>query len=148
MDEYNLKILNMLQNSGRISHSEISSVIGLSVPAITCRIKKLEKEGIIAGYYTKIDAKKMGKDVTAFINVKINHPKVYTSFVNSISKIEEVQECHHIIGEFDYLLKVKTENTSTLEYLISNKIRALPGVSRTLTTVVLSSIKEDSTITI
>lgn len=142
MDKFNLNILKCLQESGRISHSELSTRVGLSVPAVTERIKKLEANGTIKGYTALLDGKSLGKGITAFIRVQINNPKTYRKFALSVSQIKEVQECHHIVGEYDYLIKVKTKDTSSLENLISNHLRVIDGVGRTQTTVVLSSSQE------
>ena len=79
--------------------------------------------------------------VTAFIGVFIDHPKAITQFERAIDKVEAVQECHHVTGQHTFLLKVKADNTSSLEELIS-KIRSIEGVARTETSVVLSTYTE------
>ena len=89
----------------------------------------------------------IGARPTQFVwKVAISDPKAYEKFAESIIELPEVQECHHVIGEFDYIIKVKTRDTASLEDLISNHIRRIDGVGRTLTTVALSSLKETSTI--
>ena len=142
IDEQNLHILKLLQENGRISHSDISSTVGLSIPAVTERIKKMENAGIIKGYTAVLEAKKLEKDITAIINVTINDPLAYENFAATVLGIGEVLDCYHVVGEFDYVLKVKTRNTETLEALIGKQIRAIHGVERTRTNVVLSTVKE------
>lgn len=142
MDAQDVTIIRTLQKSGRVSYAEIGHRIGLSTPAVTERIRKLEQQGFISGYAALVNAYKLGKSLTAFISVEIRDPDVYEGFEGAIVSLEEVLECHHVVGEFDYLLKVKTRDTSSLEDLISRRIRTIEGVGRTRTTVVLSSIKE------
>jgi Lrp/AsnC family leucine-responsive transcriptional regulator len=146
MDSIDIKILNLIQEHGRLSHSELREKIGLSIPAITSRVKKLEQQGIITGYTACVDARKLKKTITAFINVEINDPDVYDEFKQHIIRLEDVQECHHVVGKFDYLIKVKTQDTSTLETFITHHLRAIQGVGRTQTTIVLSTLKESSMI--
>ncbi len=98
---------------------------------------------MIRGYTAILDARKLGKDITAFIGVSINHPKLIGKFEKEIDHLEDLQECHHVTGEHTLLLKVKTNNTSTLEELIS-KIRSIEGIAHTETSVVLSTHTEGS----
>lgn len=126
---------------------EMAAAVGLSQPAVAERMRKLEQEAIIAGYSARVDGKKLGKDITAFIGVRIEHPKYNAGFGKKILEIPDVLECHRITGPDSYLLKVVTEDTESLDRLISDLLRHIPGVTRTLTTVVTSSIKEGSHIT-
>lgn len=140
-DNLDLHILSLLQENCKLSLNKIGERVGLSGPSVLERIKKLEEGGIIRGYTVVLDARKLGKDITAFIGVFINHPKLISSFEKAIDRFEEVQECHHVTGEYALLLKVKTDNTSGLEELI-RKIRSVDGVSWTETSVVLSTHTE------
>ena len=117
-DNLDLHILSLLQENCKLSLNKIGERVGLSGPSVLERIKKLEESGIIRGYTVVLDARKLGKDITAFIGVFINHPKLISSFEKEIDRFEEVQECHHVTGEYALLLKVKTDNTSGLEELI------------------------------
>lgn len=138
LDRTDLKILEILQENCRVSLRDIARSVGLSSPSVVDRIRKLENKGILKGYRAIVDAKKVGKDITAFIGVSITHPQQILTFEQEIGKVEDVLECHHITGEHTFMLKVKTENTSNLEGLIS-RIRSIPGVTRTLTSVVFST---------
>ncbi len=146
MDNNDIQIVNWLQKQGRISHSELSAKVGLSLPAIAERIRKLESAGIILGYTALVDAKLLGKGITAFIQVLIDDPACYAQFKQAVLGLPEVEECHHVVGEFDYLVKVKTKDTASLEKLLSERLRTIPGVGRTRTTVVLSTLKESTTV--
>ncbi len=141
LDEIDLKILKLLQENGRIKRNEIAQATGLSVPSVSERMKKLEDAGIIKGYTAILDSKKLGKDITAFVFVSIDSSKNYPLFIERVMDVDEILECHSITGEGSHLLKVKTENTSTLEKLLA-RIQSWPGVTGTRTNIVLSTIKE------
>ena len=141
LDNVDRHILSILQEDCTLQLAKIGERVGLSAPSVAERIKKLEDSGIIRGYTAVLDARKLGKDITAFIGVFIDHPKLIKSFEKEIDRIEAVQECHHITGEHTVLLKVKVENTSALEELI-RRIRSIDGVMRTETSIVLSTYTE------
>jgi len=147
LDEIDLKILKTLQENGRIKRNEIAQATGLSVPSVSERMKKLEDAGIIKGYTAILDSKKLGKDITAFVFVSIDSSKNYPLFIERVMDVDEILECHSITGEGSHLLKVKTENTSTLEKLLA-RIQSWPGVTGTRTNIVLSTIKETTKIKI
>ncbi|HEV2170145.1 MAG TPA: Lrp/AsnC family transcriptional regulator [Candidatus Binatus sp.] len=138
LDAIDLQILGILQSNGRIPHVKLAEQVGLSAPSVIERVKKLEDGGMIVGYHATVDARRLGKDVTAFIGVSIAHPKTIPLFEETIGLLDDVLECHHVTGEHTVLLKVKTDNTSSLERLISS-IRSIEGVARTETMVVLST---------
>ena len=146
-DTIDYKLLDLLQQNARMTQLEMAAAVGLSQPAVAERMRKLEQEGIITGYSARVDGRKLGKDITAFIGVRIEHPKYNAGFGKKILAIPDVLECHRITGPDSYLLKVVTEDTQSLDSLISDLLRHIPGVTRTLTTVVTSSIKEGSHIT-
>ena len=137
-DDVDIRILGLLQEDCRTPLARLGEQVGLSAPAVLERIKKLEAASIITGYHAIVDGRRIGLDVTAFIGVITSEPDSITPFEQQVSALENVLECHHVTGAFTFLLKVKTATTSTLERLIS-QIRAIEGVARTETTVVLST---------
>jgi len=141
LDEVDRHILSVLQENCKLPLVKIGERVGLSAPSVAERIDKLEKSGVIRGYTALLDAQKLGKDITAFIGVFIDHPRLISKFEKDIDHLEDVQECHHVTGQHTVLLKVKVDNTSGLEELI-RKIRSIEGVSRTETSVVLSTHTE------
>ena len=147
-DRQDLEILVLVQSDAKMTQSEIADKVGLSVQAVSERLKKLESRGVIRRYVALIDAKRLGKDITAFISVLLDHPKHDSSFQESVDGFPEVLECHHVLGPFSYLLKVKVEDTAALENLLAHRIKAIGGVSQTVTVVVLSTSKEDTAIDI
>jgi Lrp/AsnC family leucine-responsive transcriptional regulator len=94
----------------------------------------------------RLDPRRMGNDIRAFIGVRISHPRHHDAFTRRIQQIGEVQECHRVAGLDSYLLKVVSRNTETLDHLISNVLRRIAGVTRTTTTIVLASVKETTAV--
>jgi Lrp/AsnC family transcriptional regulator, leucine-responsive regulatory protein len=146
-DDIDLHILGLLQENCKLPLAKIGEQVGLSAPSVIERIKKLEDNEVIAGYRAVLNARRLGKDVTAFIGVTIKHPKLIAEFERDIVRLDDVLECHHVTGQHTLLLKVKTANTSSLEELIS-KLRSIEGVDRTETMVVLSTHTERTQITL
>ncbi len=142
MDAIDHALLQLLQVDGRATQLELSRQVKLSQPATAERIRKLEDNGIITGYSARVDAAALGKDVTAFIGLSIEHPKYFESFAKKVLALDEVLECHRVAGNDSYLLKVKTATTATLDALLVETLRTIAGVTRTHTTIVLSSVKE------
>jgi len=141
LDATDLRILDLLQENCKRPLAAIGEKVGLSAPAVTERIHKLEQAGIVTGYVALLDARALGLDVTAFIGVAIGHPRAIDSFEREIEGLEDVLECHHVTGQHTLMLKVKTESTETLEELI-DRVRSIEGVNRTETMVVLSTRAE------
>jgi Lrp/AsnC family transcriptional regulator, leucine-responsive regulatory protein len=141
IDEIDHKILEMLQSNARIKRNEIAENIGLSLPSVTDRLNKLEANGIIETYITKLNHKALGKDITAFIFVTSDSSTHYRDFVQHSMHNADILECHSITGDGSHVLKIRTENTSSLEKLLA-KIQSWKGVRSTRTSIVLSSHKE------
>jgi len=141
MDSIDVRLVSLLQGSGRISQNELAHAVGLSAPAVAERVRKLEDRGVIRQYTALVDPHTVGLDVTAFISVVINGSKFYPVFAQRVEERPEVLECHSVTGQGSHLLKVRTDSTSSLERLLSD-IQAWPGVQSTTTSVVLSTAKE------
>ena len=141
------KILEMLFKDGRASASLIAEKIGLSVPATTDRIKKLQDSGVILSFRPVIDSKKIDLDITAFITVYSESSKNFEQVVSNAQKNLNVMKCYTTTGDGSHLLLVKVENTKSLEKLLRT-VQEWPGVTRTQTQIVLSSYiqKESSTL--
>ena len=144
LDPIDYRILDLLQRNARITQIELAAAVGLSQPSVAERMHKLEEEGFIIGYAARVDAHLLGRDITAFIGVTIEHPRYFDNFTKKILGLSDVLECHRVAGEYSYLLKVRTENTLSLDKFISEMLRTIPGVARSNTTIVLSTAKETS----
>ncbi len=145
LDEIDRKLLNLLQEDGRMSQHDLAESVRLSSPATGERLRKLEERGIIRGFSAILEPKLVGRDVTAFISVGIDGSQNYAAFVERALKHPEILECHAVTGQGSHLLKIRTHDTSTLEHLLAD-IQAWPGVHWTTTSVVLSVVKEGSRI--
>lgn len=145
MDSLDIKILKLLQKNSRVTASEISSKINLSIPAVSDRLKKLNASGVIEKYTIIINGKKLNRDLTVIMFISLESPKYIDKFLEKIEKEDEIIECHYLAGDYDYALKVITKNTETLEKVI-NKIKSMDGIIKTKTIVTLSTIKNNYSI--
>lgn len=142
MDSLDYEILRCLKENARENATNIGSKINLSTSAVIERIKKLEASGLIEQYTTIINQSLSGRELTAFISVRLEHPKYNEKFCETVNKQEEIVECHYIAGDFDFMLKIQTASGKTLEKIL-NYIKSINGVSLTRTSVVLSTIKQE-----
>ncbi|ACU60305.1 Lrp/AsnC family transcriptional regulator [Chitinophaga pinensis] len=142
MDKFDSKILRLLIQNARITGADIARKINLSLPAVTERLRKLGRSGIIDSYTIRVNREKLSLHLMAFINIWIDHTK-NTNVKDQITAIDEVLECHHVAGDYDLLLKVLVSDTAALENLLVNKIKAIKGITRTSTTIILRSYKEE-----
>lgn len=140
MDLIDSKILEALQKNSRISISDLSKQVNLSLSAVSERLKKLEASTIIERFTVILDPAALGKELSVVMNISLESPRHTNEFVDIIHKEKEILECHYVTGEYDYILKITTNNTATLENLM-NRIKSIPGIKRTQTNVVLSSLK-------
>lgn len=145
MDDIDRKILKKLQENARITVSDLSSEITLSMPAISERIKKLEASGVIKQYTTILDPALLNKHLMALMFLRFDNPKHGDQFASLVKAEPEIKECYYITGDFDYSLKILTENTRTLEKLLT-RIKNASGVVKTQTIVILSTITDSPSI--
>lgn len=137
MDELGGNILKELQANARISYSELGRKVGLSTPAVTERVRKLEEAGIIEGYHAKVKRQEPGS-LTAFIH--LDAPAgVYGGIRDRAGQLDQVLECHHVSGEGAFILKVRVGNVADLEALVAR----FSPFGRTRTAIVLSSSKDE-----
>lgn len=140
MDLIDIKILEVLQENARVSISDLSKKVNLSLSAVSERLKKLENSKIISKYTVILEPKLMGKDLSVIISIGLESTSDTQSFLDFVQSESEILECHYITGEYDYMLKVTTTNTHTLE-MIMNRIKSFNGIKRTQTNVILSTTK-------
>ncbi len=141
IDDIDIQILNHLQQKGRSQRNTLSDIVGLSVPSVSERMRKLEEGGMITGYHAVLDAKRFNFDITAFVFVEVDGSENYPNFIEQATEEPEVLECHSITGDGSHILKIRTKNTSSFEKLLS-RIQSWEGVTRSRSNVVLSSFKE------
>lgn len=140
MDTIDYQILECLKENSREKATNIGAKINLSTSAVIERIKNLESSGIIEKYTAVINQNVLGRDLMAFVYVRIEHPKYNEAFIEQINENEFISECHYITGDFDFILKVITKTGKTLEKIL-NFVKSIDGVSLTRTSVVLSTNK-------
>lgn len=143
MDSIDLNIIDVLKENSRSSTSEISKKVNLSIPAVAERIRKMDEAGIIEKYTIKVNRDKTNFKLLAFIFVNIDKTENVEKFRKSIVQCSSVLECHHVAGEYDYLLKVLAEDTKSLEYFVSHVLKKIKGVVKSNTIIALSSLKEN-----
>lgn len=144
MDEKDKKILRVIQRDARLSNSQLGKMVGLSTSAVNERLRKLRNQGVLRGYVALLNPTALSLDVCAFVQVLLAGRGDEQAFLERVRDLPEVLECHHVTGQFSYLLKVRAPNVSHLELLLRDAIKSLEGVSRTETLIVLSSPKEST----
>lgn len=141
LDTLDCKVIQYLMTQGRITWSELAGHLQLSAPATADRVRRLEDRQVITGYAALVNPESVGCHLTAFIAVTLEQPQYRAEFLEIVHQLAEIQECHHVTGDNDYLLKIRCRTTKDLEYLISEHLKKLPGL-RTRTTIALSTVKE------
>ena len=141
IDDIDAQILDRLQREGRAKRTDLAETVGLSIPSVSDRMRKLEARGVVTGYHAVLDAKRVGHDVAAFVFVQSSGSERYPEFVAAVTAMDEVQELHSVTGDGSHVLKVRVRNTTALERLLA-RLQALPGVRGTRTSLVLSTHKE------
>jgi len=141
IDRTDAGILDLLQRDGRESYAEVGQAVGMSGPSVHERVKKLEARGVIRGYSAVLDPTLLGYGVLAFIFIKQVPGTISTDMTSDFVEIDEIEECHHLAGEADYLLKVRATDTRHLERVL-HAIQQVPHVFTTQTQMVFSSAFE------
>jgi Lrp/AsnC family transcriptional regulator, leucine-responsive regulatory protein len=145
VEEIDRRIVSLLSQDGRISFTELSRRTGLSVSATHQRVRRLERRGVIKGYTANIDPAGAGLPLTAFISIKPFDPSAPDDAPEKLAHLSEIEACHSVAGDENYILKVRVANPGALEDLLQ-KIRAAALVS-TRTTIVLSTPYENRPVT-
>lgn len=143
MDEKDRQLLKHLQGDARLTNTELARRVDLSPPGLQRRLRKLEDAGIIEQYVTLLDREAVGFDMLCFVQVTLlrHEPESIRRFKEIVQDMPEVLECHHITGEFDYLLKVIVRNREHLEQFLVEKLTPVPGMDKIRTSLVLREIK-------
>jgi Lrp/AsnC family leucine-responsive transcriptional regulator len=144
LDDIDWKILDLLCQDGRLSHTAIGKKIDLTGPAVYARIQRLEREGFIEGYTARVNAEKIGRGLAAFVRVVIQESvEAVQHFEEFVLQEPQILECHDVSGEDSYILKVRTASPQTLRALLA-QMRCLPGVTHSVTSIALATIKEEA----
>lgn len=144
LDKLDLAILQELQSNGRITVTELASRVGLSKTPCQIRMKRLEEQGYILGYVALLNLKKLGTRHVAFVQVSLSdtRTRALNAFNEAVRLIPEVEQCHMIAANFDYLLKIRTSDMESYRTVLGEKISNLPHVTQTSTFVVMEDVKD------
>lgn len=137
MEELDRQIVQLLVKDGRMSYTDLGKATGLSTSAVHQRVRRLEQRGVIRGYAAVVDPEAVGLPMTAFISVKPFDPSAPDDIADRLAGVPEIEACHSVAGDENYILKVRVATPHELEELLA-RVRSLAGVS-TRTTVVLST---------
>ena len=144
IDKTDRKILELLQSNAKITNASLATKIGLSPAPTLERVKKLENSGIIKSYHAKLDTDIVGLGVSTFVMVSLKgHNKDnIDKFINSISTIDEIIECHHTTGSGDFILKIIAEDIAAYQRLMLEKVSNIDVVDSMQSMVILSTFKD------
>jgi DNA-binding Lrp family transcriptional regulator len=140
------RVLGRLQRDGRASSADLARSVKLSPPGLMKRLRRLEGDGVIRGYAALLRREAVGLDLLCFVQVTLAHhqPRMVAGFSRAIQAMPEVLECHHMTGDYDYLMKVVVRNHLHLEKFLVESLTKVPGVDRIRTSIVLKEIKAET----
>ena len=143
LDQIDCQILKILQTDGKITNSALAERLKLTTTPVFERIKKLEQGGIIKKYVALLDQKKVGKNLIVFISISLkNHARSYLEkFVKTIDEYDEITECYHIAGNFDFLLKVQLKDMEAYQQFLLSKLSVNINIAKVQSSFVLSKNK-------
>jgi len=143
LDSIDRKILRLLQENARISHTALAEAVGLSPNPLAQRLRKLESRGVILGYTARVNPEAVGRGTMAFVGVKQadHRTESHHRFLEAVAALPEVVEVHHVAGEEDFLLKVAVRDMRAYEQFLLEGLARVPGLDRVRTTFVLSTAR-------
>lgn len=146
LDQYDLRIIDLLSKDGRLPVTDLAKHVGLSKTPCQVRLKRLREQGYILGFQAVVNHQKFNRSHIAFTEVKLSDTteKALEAFNKAVNMLVEVEQCHMIAGRFDYLLKVRTNNIKAYRQVLGEKITSLPYVANTSTYVSMEAVKEPS----
>lgn len=144
LDRIDRMILDILQRDGRIAISELAARVNLSTTPCSERVKWLEREGIIMGYYARLNPELLERNLLVFLEIKLSAKSgdVFDQVARNLTEIPEVLECHLISGDFDYLVKARLKEMSAYRRLLGDLLKKLPASASSHSYVVMEEVKE------
>ncbi len=148
LDRLDRRILALLQQDGRMSMKDLAEQVGLSITPCIERVKRMERDGVIMGYYARVNPAALGAALLVFVEITLDHKSgnMFDQFRREVLRIPEVMECHLISGDFDYLIKARIREMSEYRKLRGDILLQLPGAVQSKSYVVMEEIKETLTI--
>jgi len=143
IDRIDLKILNVLQQDGRISNIKLAEAVALSPTAVLARVQRLTRDAYILGYEARLNPLKLGAGMMVFVEVLLDRttPNVFEAFKAAVQVHDEIAECHMVAGGFDYLLKTRLADMQAYRRFAGTVLWQLPGVRETRTYAVMEEVK-------
>ena len=143
LDEVDVQILNLLQRDGRITNADLAKAVSLSPPSVLQRVRVLEKAGLIRGYHALLDYERLGLRITAMVGITLalHQDMAIERFRKAIQDVPEILECHHVSGDYDFLLKVVVRDMRAYEVFIREHLSRIKGVGQIRTSFVLGTPK-------
>lgn len=150
IDRIDRKILKLLQNDGRVTNVTLANTVGLSATACSERVRKLEKEGVIEGYYARINPAKLGANLMVFVEITLTRTSAdaFAEFSDAVRTTPEILECHLVAGDFDFLIKARVPDMPSYRKLLGETILMMPGVNESRTYVVMEEVKHENKVLI
>lgn len=148
LDSTDFSLLEHLQADARLTHTELARRVDLSPQGLQKRLRRLEEMGVIQQYVALINREALGYDMFCFVQVTLqrHEPTAVAGFRERVQQMAEVLECHHLTGEYDYLLKVVLKNRKHLEKFLLETLTPIPSMDKIRTSLVLSEIKATTTL--
>ena len=145
LDKMDRRILSILQIDGRISAVDLAEQIGLSPTTTGERLRRLQKEGYVAGFGARLDPQRLGFGLLVFVEVSLDKttPDVFDRFAQAVRHAPEVLECHMVAGGFDYLLKTRVADMAAYRRFLGDVLLPLPGIREPRTYAVMEEVKND-----
>jgi len=146
LDRIDLKILRLLQNSGRLTNAELAETAGVSAATCHRRTQRLFDEGFISQVRAMVAPRKVGKGALVMVGVVLDRstPESFAAFEGAVMEMKEVLDCNLVAGDFDYLLKIRVRDMADFNKLHGQKLIALPGVRQTRSFFVMKEVKENA----
>lgn len=144
------KILQVLQQDGRISFTDLGKQVGLTTTPCIERVRKLEREGYIRGFSAILDAQKLEVGLVVFVQVRLNrtHKQTFEDFRRQVQHLPEVQECYLVTGNFDFLVKARVKDMTAYRDFLEGSLLNLPGVQESTSIAAMETVKETLSVTI
>lgn len=150
LDDVDIALLRLVQGDGKITNAELARKVQLSPPSVLQRVRRLEESGLIKGYSADFDLKSIGYHLTVFVQVslQLHQDQPIEQFRAAVAKVKEILECHHVSGEFDFLLKVVAVDMPHFEQLVREDLSTIPAVGKIHSCFVLSTSKAERSVPI
>jgi len=146
LDKKDLLILHELQENARITNVELARKVNLSATPCAERVRSLESNGFIQGYYARLNPSLLNMELLVFVEIDLarTSPEVFDEFAEAVRALPQVLECHLVSGNFDYLVKARVADMAAYRKLLGETLLTLPGVSASRTYVVMEDVKESN----